>query len=114
MGLQWNFGESQTTYLYDCRLPFGASRSCKIFQNITNSMFRMLKRAGYNCTAYIDDFLIIADDLITCNNALMYLLTLIRLWVFRQTGPRAKVVLLICVFWESRLIVLKELSHYLQ
>ena len=57
MGLQWNFGsDSEVTYLYDCRLPFGASRSCRVFQSITTSMVRMLSRAGYNCTAYIDNF----------------------------------------------------------
>ena len=37
-GLQWNFGENLCpTFLYDCRLPFGASRSCRVFQAITSA-----------------------------------------------------------------------------
>jgi hypothetical protein len=79
MGLRWVFGNDLSpTYMYDCRLPFGASRSCKIFQSVTESLCRMLNRAGYNYTVYIDDFLIVEDSYDLCQNAVMYLLVLIR------------------------------------
>ena len=77
-GLHWFFGEDRLpTYFYDCRLPFGASRSCRIFQSITNSITRIMKRWNFVCINYIDDFLIFGDDFGACKSALDCLLSLI-------------------------------------
>jgi hypothetical protein len=74
-GIQWKFGESDIpTYLYDARLPFGASRSCKIFQSISDSIVCMLADRGIFCISYIDDFLLICDTELQCNQALMTIL----------------------------------------
>ena len=56
-GIQWTFeGELEPTYMFDCRLPFGASRSCRIFQAICNAISRAMSRENYKCVNYIDDF----------------------------------------------------------
>ena len=77
-GLQWDFtGSCTTTYLYDCRLPFGASRSCRVFQAITSAIVRIMARMNFMCLAYIDDFLVIGDDFDACKLALCCLVDLI-------------------------------------
>lgn len=66
-GLQWLFaGSSVTTYLRDVRLPFGAAKSCHIFQRLTNAVVRMLRRRGFTCVGYLDDFLLIAKTQAEC------------------------------------------------
>jgi hypothetical protein len=56
-GLQWTFsGDSEPTYMYDCHLPFGASKSCKIFTAISDAVTRFFARRGHVCINYIDDF----------------------------------------------------------
>jgi hypothetical protein len=77
-GLQWNFsGSASTTYLYDCRLPFGASRSCRVFQAITSAIVRIMARMNFVCLAYIDDFLVIGENYEACKLALTCLVDLI-------------------------------------
>ena len=59
-GLQWLFkGRSLTTYMSDVKLPFGAAMSCSIFQRLTDSICRMMKRRGFTVVGYLDDFLVI-------------------------------------------------------
>jgi hypothetical protein len=78
-GLQWHFqGDSETTYLYDCRLPFGASRSCRIFQALTNSIVRIIQSAKINCIGYIDNCLIVSDSAEKCQLDLDYLLYVVQ------------------------------------
>jgi hypothetical protein len=78
MGLSWRFGtDTESTYFYDCRLPFGASRSCKVFQAISNSIVRILDRHNFRCISYIDDFLVIGESKLECQKALDFLLKLI-------------------------------------
>jgi hypothetical protein len=46
-GLQWTFtGDSEPTYMYDCRLPFGASKSCKIFTAVSDAVTRFFAKRG--------------------------------------------------------------------
>jgi hypothetical protein len=77
-GLQWDFSDSlKTTFLYDCRLPFGASRSCRVFQAVTSAIVRIMARMNFVCLAYIDDFLVIGENYEACKLALCCLLDLI-------------------------------------
>jgi hypothetical protein len=77
-GLYWHFADSTSpTFFYDARLPFGASRSCKIFQSLTNAIVRMLARKNIVCCGYIDDFLLICDDLTHCTESLKYIVELV-------------------------------------
>jgi hypothetical protein len=69
-GLQWIFeGQQETTYLYDARLPFGSSLSCRIFQSISDSIVRIMRRNGFVIVSYIDDFMVIADTKLECESA---------------------------------------------
>jgi hypothetical protein len=53
-GLQWTFcGDSEPTYMFDCRLPFGASKSCKIFTAISDAVTRFFARRGHLCINYM-------------------------------------------------------------
>lgn len=63
-GLVWQFGgENQITYMYDCKLPFGALKSPEIFQRLTQAITRiMTKRGFWTVIAYLDDFLIVGDS----------------------------------------------------
>jgi hypothetical protein len=77
-GLKWCFeGESEPTYLLDARLLFGASRSCRVFQALTNSVVRMLFARNISCIGYIDDFLVVCDNLDLCASALKTVIELV-------------------------------------
>ena len=69
-GLAWQFsGDNSLTYLYDCKLPFGAAKSPEIFHRLTQAITRMMERRGFTVLAYVDDFLIIADTKVECQHA---------------------------------------------
>ena len=66
-GLHLQFsGDEDSTYFFDAHLPFGASKSCKIFQSFTNAIVRMLGHRNIVVCGYIDDFLIIEDSAESC------------------------------------------------
>lgn len=78
-GLAWKFiKDTETTYLADCRLPFGARKSPAIFNRITQAIQRMMLRRGYQVSCYLDDFLIHAPTKETCLTALNSLVALLR------------------------------------
>jgi hypothetical protein len=77
-GLHWKFGPDQKiTYFFDSRLPFGASKSCVVFQTITDSICQMMKKKGYTVLAYIDDLLCVADSEVECQAGLDVLCRLV-------------------------------------
>ena len=78
-GLKWRFSDSnKDTYMYDTRLPFGASSSPGTFQAITTSITRILKRKGFKAICvYIDDFIIVADTYSECQRTFKELLALL-------------------------------------
>ncbi|XP_070571308.1 uncharacterized protein [Ptychodera flava] len=71
MGLRYKLMQHKTwTYMVDTRLPFGAAKSPEIFTRITQSITRMMRRKGYDVViVYLDDFLIIADSKLACEQA---------------------------------------------
>ena len=78
-GLSWKFGDDVLdTFLYDCRLPFGGSRSCRIFQALSNAVVRIMAKAGYFCIAYIDDYMVVGSSEIVCKQAFDYLIVLVQ------------------------------------
>jgi hypothetical protein len=103
-GLKWKFeGHSDYIYMYDERLPFGASCSPGIFDRLTRSINRMMARRGYVIISYLDDFLIISKDYVTCKTALATLIALVRELGFqinwsKVEGPVQHIVFLgICI-----------------
>ena len=62
--------------MYDSRLPFGAAKSCYVFQSISDAIVRIMYRNGFVCTSYIDDFLVSGADELACKKALDFLLKL--------------------------------------
>lgn len=65
-GLAWRFRRDKTlTYLYDCKLPFGASKRPEIFHRLTQAITRMMEHRGFTVLAYLDDFLIISDTAVS-------------------------------------------------
>ncbi|KAL9976854.1 hypothetical protein ACROYT_G014191 [Oculina patagonica] len=77
-GLAWHFrGDSTLTYLYDCKLPFGAAKSPEIFHRLTQAITRMMERRGFTVLAYLDDFLIISDTAQECKQAYQELIKLL-------------------------------------
>jgi hypothetical protein len=63
--------------MYDCRLPFGACRSCRIFQAISDAIVRFIRAEKFALVSYIDDFLIVADTESECQHGLDHLVKLI-------------------------------------
>lgn len=79
-GLKWTFsGDANPTYMYDSKLPFGLSRSPRIFQKLSESVCKMMKSV-YNVIriAYLDGFLIIADTMCDCSRRLRLLISTLR------------------------------------
>jgi hypothetical protein len=65
-------------FLYDSRLPFGSSLSCKIFQTISDAVVRAFRRRGFKALSYIDDFIVISDSYSECVVALDCLISLVQ------------------------------------
>jgi hypothetical protein len=66
-GLSWKFkGDSSCTYIYDTRLPFGAAKSCRIFQTLTDCVVRMMQARNFKIIGYLDDFLCVEDNYQRC------------------------------------------------
>lgn len=83
-GLQWKFkGHNTTTTLIDKALPFGARKSPAHFNRLTKSIKRMMKRRGFNCVVYLDDFWLCENSFERCALALDTLITLLRKLGFR-------------------------------
>ncbi len=58
-GLQWTFQDSTTPItLVDTALGMGARKSPAHFNRITQAIRRCMIRRGFNCHAYLDDFLL--------------------------------------------------------
>ena len=78
-GLAWKFsGDNHITYLYDNKLPFGASKSPEVFHRLTQAVTRMMARRGFHTIlAYLDDFLIIGDNKHECELAYRELVRLL-------------------------------------
>ena len=70
-GIKWKFSHhNHFTYLFDTRLPFGASSSPSIFHRVTQSVKRMMNRRGFSgILVYLDDFLIVAQTEEECRRA---------------------------------------------
>ena len=79
-GIKWRFeGDSNASYMYDTRLPFGAKRAPGIFHRITQAVRRMMARRGYPDTiVYLDDWLVIAPTKQLCQEIMTILLRLLR------------------------------------
>ena len=66
-GLRWDFGTGPT-YLVDNFLCFGSKCSAFIFNHLTDAISRFMKRKGFCCFNYLDDFIIIGSSYEeTCN-----------------------------------------------
>lgn len=78
-GLQWLFkGSKVTTFISDTKLPFGAAKSCKIFQTLTDSIVRMMARRGFVVHGYLDDYLVQGKTETECRQAYETLLQLLQ------------------------------------
>jgi hypothetical protein len=77
-GLSWKFqNDDKITFLYDCRLPFGGSRSCRIFQALSYVVVRIMNGSGFDCIAYIDDYMVVGSSEYECTRAFDYLIELV-------------------------------------
>ena len=99
-GLQWKFaGDHEVTYMVDTRLMMGTSKAPSIFHRLSQAVKRCMEKRGYNVVAYLDDFLIVADDYVTCLNGQHALLKLLRELGFsiawkKVEGPTRKLTFL--------------------
>ena len=75
--------------MIDCRLPFGASKSPEIFQRLSNSVTRFMKKRGYTVIAYLDDFLVIEATEQHCSEAYNILLQLLEKLGFKINWKKA-------------------------
>ena len=79
-GLQWCFsGDSEPTYLVDHRLPYGASMSPQICNDLTQAVCRIMHHNGFgHVIVYLDDFLVITNTEQECFTVMNELLKLLR------------------------------------
>jgi hypothetical protein len=77
-GIHWIFaGQSQKTFMFDSRLPFGSSLPCFVFQSLSDAIVRICVKKGLKLISYLDDFLLIADTQQRCKESLDYLVELV-------------------------------------
>lgn len=100
-GLKWQFaGEKKPTYLFDARLPFGATKAPSHFHRLSQAIRRCLQRRGFKgVVVYIDDFLVVAPTYKECNEALHTLIGLVRQLGFliswnKVVGPTQRITFL--------------------
>ena len=100
-GLKWKFtGDSEYTYLFDKRLPFGSRLAPGIFHRITQSVRRIMEGYGFhNLVVYLDDFLLVEDSYEKCLLGRDILIQLLRRLGFaiaweKIVGPSQQVVFL--------------------
>ena len=74
----------------DKKLPFGAAKSCSIFQRLTNSVVRMMSKRGFTCIGYLDDYLIIGDTKTRCMEGYKCLSVLLEDLGFRINWGKAR------------------------
>ena len=60
-GLKWDFGQGHT-YLTDNFLCFGSRCSAFIFNRLSDAVSRYIRKQGYCCYNYLDDFIIIESS----------------------------------------------------
>lgn len=78
-GLSWKFGyDTEDTFMFDSRIPFGAALGCKVFQSVADSICRMMARRNFKVRAYIDDLICIGDSEQECRANLNELILLLR------------------------------------
>lgn len=88
-GLSWKFpGDKKPTFMHDSRLPFGSRKSPAIFNRITQSIARMMRRKGHLVIVYLDDFWLCGPDFDSCKAALDDITVLLRSLGF-QTGIKS-------------------------
>ena len=88
-GLKWKFS-GNTLYMYDSRLPFGCSKRPYIFNTLTQSVCRMMKRQGFMVICYMDDFLVIGKIMGECKEGMDCLLALLRKLGFQISWPKVQ------------------------
>jgi len=72
-------GEEEFTYLFDSRLPFGARLGPSIFHRLSQAVRRAMAAHGFDgLVVYIDDFLVVSKTKEHCNEALHFLIRLLR------------------------------------
>jgi hypothetical protein len=75
---RWQFGYFvDGRYYLDTRLPFGLSTAPSHFSRITRAICWLMRRAGYTCIGYLDDFLMIEATRERTEAAVAFLLALL-------------------------------------
>jgi len=92
LGISWWFeGAVHPSYMVDCCLPFGHSRSPYIFNELSQAVCRIMKVYGFNYVmAYLDDFLIACDSYEGCKEALNFLIFMLRRLGFAISYPKVE------------------------
>ncbi len=100
-GLFWKFQGAQTgTFFVDTKLPFGSSRSPKIFQTLSSAVCDIMHHHfQITVIAYLDDFLVVAATKSECEYGLAMLLRVLRYLGFyinwsKVVGPSTRLVFL--------------------
>ena len=77
-GLQWTFSDGKSVYMYDNKLPQGSRAAPTIFHRLTQSVKRMMARAGYEgIVVYQDDFITISETYEKCLHVWLTLINLL-------------------------------------
>ena len=76
-GLMWDFGEGLIPLTYNC-ISFGQRSAPFIFSRITDFVSRDMRRRGYNCISYLDDFFLTESTYEKCTDSMNTLLLLLR------------------------------------
>ena len=92
-GLKHKFsGDSDYTYMFDSRLPFGASESVECFHRISRGIVRVARRRAkrWNChiIGYLDNFLVIGASRRNCQAVVDILLQLLSELGFTVNWPK--------------------------
>lgn len=100
-GLQWQFqGDTEPTFLFDSRLPFGSNKGPSHFHRLSQAIRRCMVRKGFKgVVAYIDDFFIAAPTYAECQKWMDVLIKLLRKLGFliswkKVVGPTQRITFL--------------------
>jgi len=98
--VKWKFeGDKDVTYLVDTRLMMGTSKSPSVFHRLSQTVKGLMENRGYQVVAYLNDYIIVADDCIICLRGQHIVITLLRELGFsivynKVGGPTQKLIFL--------------------
>ena len=91
-GLRWDLGKGPV-HLTDNFLCFGSKCSAFIFNRLTDAVSRYMRKNGFICYNYLDDFILVSESYKEGLSAENFLIKTLRKLAFISHGEKSQIPL---------------------